>query len=97
MARESWKPGETTRVDHRERRQPVPSDVKQVVEIAPKSGGRVKLKAGERLRIVDVAGQQVADLFAVATDDFDKWLSTSTPRELPHRSFPVRVDPARGS
>ncbi|MEI8081863.1 MAG: urea carboxylase-associated family protein [Actinomycetes bacterium] len=66
----------------------MPSDAKQTVEIGPQSGGWVKLDAGERLRVVDVAGQQVADLFAVASDDFDKWLSTSTSRGVAWKLFP---------
>lgn len=66
----------------------VSDSVEQVVEVAPQSGGWVKLSAGQRLRLIDVEGQQVADLFAVADDDFDKWLSTSTSRSVAWRLFP---------
>ena len=63
-------------------------DGNEIVEIDPQSGGWVALDAGERLRITDVAGQQVADVFAVARDDFDKWLSTSTSRGAAWQLFP---------
>lgn len=63
-------------------------DVKQTVEIDPQTGGWVKLAEGEKIRVVDVAGQQVADLFAVASDEFDKWLSTSTSRGVAWKLFP---------
>lgn len=62
--------------------------VQQTVQIAPRTGGWVRLAAGERLRIVDLEGQQVADLFAVACDDFDQWVSTSTSRGVARRLFP---------
>jgi len=43
----------------------------QSTVIAPSSGTAVRLSAGQLLRIVDVAGSQSGDLFAVAADDLD--------------------------
>lgn len=58
------------------------------IEIPPQSGALVTLAAGQRLRIVDVEGSQVADLFAVSADDHDEWLSVSTTRTAAGRLFP---------
>lgn len=64
------------------------TEVTQSIEIRPQSGGWVKLSGGDALRITDIAGQQVADLFAVGTDDFTQWLSTSTSRGVAWNMFP---------
>ncbi|WP_068266634.1 DUF1989 domain-containing protein [Janibacter limosus] len=45
------------------------------ITIPPKSAHAVKLHKGERLRIIDVEGGQVADLVAFATDDLDESFS----------------------
>lgn len=63
-------------------------DSSKTVEIAPQSGAIVKLSPGHRLRIIDVEGTQVADLFAVLADDTDEWLSVAVTRAVNWRLFP---------
>jgi len=65
------------------------SDSPATVEIAPQSGAIVKLSPGHRLRIIDIEGTQVADLFAVLADDTDEWLSVSVTRAVNWRLFPT--------
>lgn len=64
------------------------SDSPTTIEIAPQSGAIVKLSPGHRLRIIDVEGTQVADLFAVLADDTDEWLSVAVTRAANWRLFP---------
>ena len=45
-------------------------------EIPPRSGVAFELKAGERLRVIDPHGQQVADLLAFNRHDVGEWLSS---------------------
>ncbi len=59
------------------------------VEVAAQTGAVVTLSAGQRLSIIDVEGGQVADLFAVSTDDHLQWLSTSATRTAARRLFPA--------
>jgi len=40
-----------------------------IVEILARSGAVVELLAGQTIRIVDVEGTQVSDLFAVSADE----------------------------
>lgn len=47
--------------------------MRQIIE--PKSGIALRLGKGQRLRVVDPEGQQVADLVAFAADDSGQWLS----------------------
>lgn len=63
-------------------------DSSKTVEIAPQSGAIVRLSPGHRLRIIDVEGTQVADLFAVLADDTDEWLSVAVTRAVNWRLFP---------
>lgn len=58
-------------------------------EIPPQSGALVTLLAGELLRIIDVEGCQVADVFAVAVADLGESLSVSTTRTAAGRLFPA--------
>ncbi|MGI8564289.1 MAG: DUF1989 domain-containing protein [Candidatus Dormibacter sp.] len=44
--------------------------------LAPQTGTAFRLAAGERLRVVDPCGEQVADLMAFAADDVDEVLSS---------------------
>ena len=59
------------------------------VEIPACSGALVTLEAGHRMRIVDVEGTQVADLFAVSARVPDEWLSASVTRGYNGRLFPA--------
>lgn len=69
--------------------EPVPSsDSPNTIGIPPQSGAIVRLSPGHELRIVDVEGSQVADLFAVPVDDFDDSLSVAVTRAGNWRLFP---------
>lgn len=59
------------------------------IKIAPQTGALVTLQAGSRLRIVDVDGSQVADMFAVSVADHNEWLSVTTTRTASGRLFPT--------
>jgi len=56
--------------------------------IPPQSGRAFRVKRGERIRITDVKGQQVADLFAFSTEGSLDWLSASQTRDINERLFP---------
>ncbi|HVT51904.1 MAG TPA: urea carboxylase-associated family protein [Dongiaceae bacterium] len=56
--------------------------------IPPQSGRAFRVKRGDRIRITDVKGQQVADLFAFSTEGGLDWLSTSQTRDIAERLFP---------
>lgn len=58
------------------------------VGIPAQSGAIVKLSPGQRLRLIDVEGCQVADLFAVLVADLTEWLSASVTRGVNWRLFP---------
>jgi len=58
--------------------------------IIPRQSGRTfRVAQGGRVRIIDVAGQQVADLWAFVTEPELDWLSTSQTREFSERLFPA--------
>jgi uncharacterized protein YcgI (DUF1989 family) len=65
------------------------SDTPTTIEIAPQSGVIVEMSPGHRIRIVDVEGSQVADLFAVLAEDLTEWLSPSATRVVSGRLFPA--------
>ena len=65
------------------------SEVPTTVEIPAQSGAIVGLAAGHRLKIIDVEGSQVADLFAVSATDHDEWLSAAATRAVNWRLFPA--------
>jgi uncharacterized protein YcgI (DUF1989 family) len=48
----------------------------QKIHITPQSGTAVELKAGQILKIIDLHGEQVADLMAFGADDRTEWLSS---------------------
>jgi uncharacterized protein YcgI (DUF1989 family) len=52
------------------------------------TGRAVALRAGERVRVVDVEGGQVGDVFAFAADDPAEYLSASHTRTHTSRLFP---------
>jgi hypothetical protein len=62
---------------------------KRSVEIAAYSGGSVEMAAGEVVRVVDIEGCQVGDLFAVVKGDPDEYLSPSVTRLNNGNIFPV--------
>ena len=61
----------------------------RTVEIPAQRGAVVSRLTGERLRIIDVEGTQVADMFAVPANDLNDWLSTAVTRGACARMFPV--------
>jgi uncharacterized protein len=57
--------------------------------LVPAGGGRaVAVRAGQRVRVVDVEGGQVGDVFAFAADDPGEYLSASHTRTHISRLFP---------
>ena len=60
----------------------------EIIEIPAQSGAVTRMRAGQELRIIDVEGTQVADLFAVCADDREEWLSASHTRGRNWRLFP---------
>ena len=56
--------------------------------IAAQSGGWIEVRRGERVRIVDVEGAQIADTFAVCAADNSEWLSARHTRAGNRRLFP---------
>lgn len=64
-------------------------DSPTTVEIPAQTGAVVTLSPGQRLRLIDVEGTQVADVFAVVTTDMTEWLSVSVTRGANWRLFPA--------
>ena len=60
----------------------------QSVDIAAYSGGFVTVRAGQFLRLVDIEGTQIGDLFAISTADHDDYLSPSVTRLYNGNLFP---------
>jgi uncharacterized protein YcgI (DUF1989 family) len=56
--------------------------------VPPQSGRAFRVARGDRIRITDPKGQQVADLFAFTTEGALDWLSTSQTRDIAERLFP---------
>jgi uncharacterized protein YcgI (DUF1989 family) len=59
------------------------------IEIAGYAGGAIAVRAGHYVRVVDLEGVQVGDLFAVANDDHDEYLSPSVTRLHNGTLFPA--------
>ncbi|TDC20583.1 urea carboxylase-associated family protein [Streptomyces sp. 8K308] len=60
--------------------------------VAARGAETFVLTAGQRIRISDVAGGQVGDLFALSTDDPGEHLSASHTRTATRRLFPTVGD-----
>jgi len=58
------------------------------VEIAPRSGGYARVSAGQLVKVIDVDGGQVADLFAWSVDGSGEHLSAQHTRAITDRLFP---------
>jgi len=56
-------------------------------EIAPRSGVAFLLRAGQRLRVIDPKGEQVADLIAFNRDDTQEYLSSGRTLDYASRLF----------
>jgi len=57
--------------------------------LAPMSGRAFRLARGDRIRITDPKGQQVADFWAFRINGAFDWLSTSQTRDINERLFPI--------
>ena len=60
----------------------------QTHTVPPRSGVVVRVPEGAALRIVDLEGQQIADMFAVCADDFSDHLSARNSRAAQWSLFP---------
>jgi uncharacterized protein YcgI (DUF1989 family) len=56
--------------------------------VAPQSGRAIHVRQGALLRVVDLEGQQVGDLWVIDANDHARWLSTSHTRDRLERLFP---------
>lgn len=63
-------------------------DLARSRDIAAQSGGWTEVKRGERVRIIDVEGSQIADTFAVSSADKSEFLSVQNTRAALRRLFP---------
>lgn len=61
----------------------------QVIDIPAQAGARVFLRAGQELRIIDVEGCQVADVFAVCAEDLSEHLGVANTRGMNWGLFPL--------
>ena len=57
-------------------------------DIAAQSGGWLEVKREQLVRIIDIEGAQVADMFAVSSADNTEWLSVGNTRSATERLFP---------
>src|SRR5579872_3550600 len=57
-------------------------------DIAAQSGGWLEVERGQLVRVIDVEGAQVADMFAVSSADKREWLSVGNTRSATERLFP---------
>jgi uncharacterized protein len=62
--------------------------VRDRIHIPAGEGRAVRLDAGERFRVIDVEGRQVADLFAFRADDASEYASAEHTRVHTNRLFP---------
>ncbi len=58
------------------------------VEIAGYTGGSIAAKAGQFVRVVDLEGTQIGDLFAIAAGNHDEFMSPSVTRLHNSNLFP---------
>ena len=67
--------------------------VRETVEVPGYSGRSVHVRAGESVRITDIEGAQVGDMFAVSVADHTEFLSAAITRQVLHTLFPSPGDP----
>jgi len=63
--------------------------VRERIEVPAREGRGVRVAAGEHLRIIDVEGSQVGDLFAFNADDVSEYHSAHHTRAVVDRLFPL--------
>lgn len=61
----------------------------KTLEIAAQSGDAIQVTKGEIIKLIDVQGAQVADLFACVSGNPTEWLSTGHTRTKTQRLFPI--------
>jgi hypothetical protein len=59
-----------------------------MVTVAPQSGRAVRVGRGDLVRVVDVEGHQVGDMWAIDAADPGRWLSAGHTRDRCERLFP---------
>jgi len=59
-----------------------------MVLVGPRSGRPVAVRQGEQIRVIDVDGHQVGDMWAIDAADPGRWLSVSHTRDRCERLFP---------
>ncbi|CDX12529.1 conserved hypothetical protein [Mesorhizobium sp. ORS 3324] len=62
------------------------------IVVPPQCGRAFRVKAGDRIRIIDPKGSQVSDVWAFSTEGKLDWLSTSQTRDIIERLFPKPGD-----
>lgn len=67
--------------------------VNKTVDIEAQSGQAIMLDAGDLVKLVDVEGQQVADLFACVKGEMTEWLSPGHTRTWNGNLFPRVGEP----
>jgi uncharacterized protein YcgI (DUF1989 family) len=61
----------------------------RAITVAPRSGQAISVGRGALVRVVDVEGHQVGDMWAIDAADPGRWLSASHTRDRCERMFPV--------
>lgn len=62
------------------------------ITVPAQSGRAMRVRAGETIRIVDPMGKQVADFWAIVTDERLDWISAAQTRDIAERLFPAVGD-----
>ncbi len=60
----------------------------RALDIPAYAGGAIEVQSGEFIRITDVEGCQIADMFAVCAADMTEWLGAAHTRGAASRLFP---------
>ena len=55
--------------------------------LEPQTGTAFRLKRGQQLRVIDIEGEQVADLIAFAEADLNEWLSSGRSIDYANRIY----------
>lgn len=66
-----------------------------MVTVRPQSGRAISVVRGELVRVVDVDGHQVGDMWAIDAADRGRWLSASHTRDRCERLFSAVGEPLR--
>lgn len=68
---------------------PAAQDRELSVVVVPQSGRALRVRRGETVQVIDVAGHQVGDMWAVDGADPARWLSAAHTRDRCGRLFPA--------